>query len=59
LNPSDSNIQIAEFWIEICVEGQFVRAKKNQIGVSGYRGDVNWLEDQSTVPLENHVGFDV
>jgi hypothetical protein len=59
LNPSDDNIQIAEYWIELCVEGQFVRAKSTQIGVSGWRGDVDWLQDQSTVPLENHKGFDV
>ncbi len=60
LNPSDENIQIAEYWIEICIDGQFVRAKNTQIGVSGWRaGDVDWLQDRSTVPLENHEGFDV
>ena len=59
LNPTDDKVQIAEYWVELCVDGQFVRAKNTQIGVSGYRGDVDWLTDQSTVPLENHVGFDV
>jgi hypothetical protein len=59
MNPSDTSVQIAEYWVELCIAGQFVKAKSTQIGVSGWRGDVDWLQDQSTVPLENHVGFDV
>jgi hypothetical protein len=60
MNPTDSDTQIAEYWVEVCIDGQFVRAKSSHVGMSGWNGDVDWITDgASTVPLEKHVGFDV
>jgi len=45
---------------QVCIGGNFVRCKSSHVGQSGWNGDVSWITDgASTLPLENHVGFDV